>query len=484
MKKLGKVAILLLVLLLIGFGCSKKKPSSSDDNIDNDLIGKWYLTSYVDEDGPYEMDGFVVFEENGDMNGEFNDDGTIFTYSGKFSVSGSVLITDIKQSSEELWLEPGVYKWDYSISGTLLDMMQIETDDPVHLKYSKENNDNPPTGDKGTLQGRVTSAGKGEPIQDVSVEILGTTFETATDSNGNYQITDIPVGTYTVKFTKTGYQIFTQNNVQITKDNTTTLNVTMSIETGGYGEVNGFVVNAADQDFLAGAYVKIEGTSFDATTDTTGYYEFTNVPVGSYTIKCSREGFDDQSMMIEVIANEEVNVDFIMIPSGASNYGSISGIVSNQDGVPIPNVVVQVVDYYNSSVTYDDGSYEIFAIPQGVYTLTFSKPGYDTLTIENVQVANGENTELNVTINQIQGTSNLICYVENVVGIPVNGALIEIVGTTISGTTGMAGACTIQNIPTGIYSVRVSKSGYQTQVIEHVEILAGIPKTLYITLQN
>jgi len=68
--------------------------------------------------------------------------------------------------------------------------------------------------------------------------------------------------------------------------------------------------------------------------------------------------------------------------------------------------------------------------------------------------------------------------------IPVNGVLVEVLDTSFYATTGLAGVCNIQDIPAGMYNIRISKSGYTTQDIENVEILSGLPKTLYITLTN
>ena len=63
----------------------------------------------------------------------------------------------------------------------------------------------PPT--KGTLTGQVTDATTGQPINGVTVSLSGVT--TTTDSSGNYGFTNITPGTYTLTFTKSGYNTLT-----------------------------------------------------------------------------------------------------------------------------------------------------------------------------------------------------------------------------------------------------------------------------------
>jgi len=64
----------------------------------------------------------------------------------------------------------------------------------------------PPTA---TLQGTVTDADTGYGIAGVLVEVVGTAFSAYTSSSGNYSITDIPVGTYNIRFSKEGYDPLT-----------------------------------------------------------------------------------------------------------------------------------------------------------------------------------------------------------------------------------------------------------------------------------
>jgi len=61
------------------------------------------------------------------------------------------------------------------------------------------------------LCGLVTDADTGSPITGVLVEVLGTGLSTYTTpmisvQTGNYWITDIPAGTYTIRFSHADYE--------------------------------------------------------------------------------------------------------------------------------------------------------------------------------------------------------------------------------------------------------------------------------------
>jgi hypothetical protein len=59
----------------------------------------------------------------------------------------------------------------------------------------------------GTLSGVVTD-GSGNALSGVSVSIQGTTATTVSD--GSYSINNIPPGSYTITFTKSGYTTVTK----------------------------------------------------------------------------------------------------------------------------------------------------------------------------------------------------------------------------------------------------------------------------------
>ena len=81
----------------------------------------------------------------------------------------------------------------------------------------------------GKLAGRITDE-SGEPLPGATALVVGTTLGAAADVNGDYVILQIPPGTHSVRFSIVGYQAQVVENVRISSNQTTTLNVTLPEE--------------------------------------------------------------------------------------------------------------------------------------------------------------------------------------------------------------------------------------------------------------
>lgn len=78
-----------------------------------------------------------------------------------------------------------------------------------------------------TLIGRVTDRADGQPLLGVNVLLKGTLRGTTTDSKGEYKLSNIPAGTYTVVFSLVGYQRETRADVLFASGQTIELNVAL-----------------------------------------------------------------------------------------------------------------------------------------------------------------------------------------------------------------------------------------------------------------
>ncbi len=79
----------------------------------------------------------------------------------------------------------------------------------------------------GTIAGTVTDSSNDEPIEGATVVVEGTELSATTDGNGDYEIDDVPVGTYTVTASAEGYESASQENVGVSDDATSTVNLTL-----------------------------------------------------------------------------------------------------------------------------------------------------------------------------------------------------------------------------------------------------------------
>jgi outer membrane receptor protein involved in Fe transport len=93
----------------------------------------------------------------------------------------------------------------------------------------------------GKLSGRVTEVDTGEPIPGATVVLQGTNQGTATDPEGRYFLIGLDPGTYAVRVSFVGYTPVVVEDVRVTSDRTTTLNVQLST---GVVEADEVVVEA------------------------------------------------------------------------------------------------------------------------------------------------------------------------------------------------------------------------------------------------
>ncbi|MBN2281152.1 MAG: TonB-dependent receptor [Candidatus Marinimicrobia bacterium] len=86
-------------------------------------------------------------------------------------------------------------------------------------------------GTSGKIQGLVTDDATGEPLGGVNVVIAGETLGAATSMEGYYVILNVSPGTYSLQVSMIGYATVTVNNVKVSSDLTTSINVRMKQET-------------------------------------------------------------------------------------------------------------------------------------------------------------------------------------------------------------------------------------------------------------
>ncbi|KAB2925454.1 MAG: TonB-dependent receptor [Bacteroidetes bacterium] len=67
----------------------------------------------------------------------------------------------------------------------------------------------------GTIEGSVVNAVTREPLIGATVQIVGTTVGAATDINGKFRFTNVPVGTYIVRSSALGYEPHTHTDVVV-----------------------------------------------------------------------------------------------------------------------------------------------------------------------------------------------------------------------------------------------------------------------------
>ena len=157
-----------------------------------------------------------------------------------------------------------------------------------------------------SISGRVSGVVQAGVTMILSGDASGTTV---TDSAGNYSFTGLSDGTYTVTPSLVGYTFSPSSITRAISDaNLTDVNFTSS-EAGTYS-ISGSVTG----DIQAGVVMTLEGDiAKTAITDSSGYYSFTGLTNGMYTITPAKDGciFNPVYRFIEISYVNVVGADFI-----------------------------------------------------------------------------------------------------------------------------------------------------------------------------
>jgi len=95
--------------------------------------------------------------------------------------------------------------------------------------------------------------------------------------------------------------------------------VTMADPLGTTGKIAGVITDSKDGNPISGAIIAIEGSTMKAGSDDNGQYALLNVPVGTYSVKCTFVGYEAQIQNnVKVSADITTTVDFAMSVGGVT----------------------------------------------------------------------------------------------------------------------------------------------------------------------
>lgn len=142
------------------------------------------------------------------------------------------------------------------------------------------------------------------------------------------------------------------------------------------GDIEGTVKDESEVA-IKGATVVVEGTNLSAITDEDGYYLLENVPVGTYDVTASADGYHSETAEVTVEEDERVTQNFTL--EAIPTY-TISGTVKDTENNLLYGATVTIEETGQSATTDEYGSYEITNVEEGTYDITASKSSYTSQT--------------------------------------------------------------------------------------------------------
>lgn len=239
----------------------------------------------------------------------------------------------------------------------------------------------------------------------VSVRVGSFTITVMSGSDGSYNLTNLPEGTYTLTAEREGFLSTSIADVIVTRGNRTVgvdFNLTEK-PTRLYGVVR------SGTRLLVGANVSVVGTSVFNLSGPDGNYEIGNLTAGIYTVKASSPGYETATIA-DVVMPEggeiQLNINLTGLP-GALISGTI---VDSETGLPLANVLVTIVniDPPRAGVATDiNGAYGLPGLEPGNYTIRFEKTGYRPVEISGMNVTKDgqmvQNLEMTPLRNGFEG---------------------------------------------------------------------------------
>ncbi len=243
------------------------------------------------------------------------------------------------------------------------------------------------------------------------------------------------------------------------------------------------VRDSVTSSYLQSAYVKtyIHGTSTlvdTGYTDSNGFYNITNLAVGTYDVIVSKNGYQTQTKT-DIIDNLMKGYDddylyYYLVPYGPLTSWIEVTVKDSVTANPISSAYVTVTNMSSGSIiktgyTSGTGFYNITGLSIGWYEVTVSRTSYKPQTKQNYINWNHDDDYLTFNLVQFPPDSGYIeVRVYNETGGPKSGAYIECVNDTSgslirTGYTDANGFYNVTGLTIGWYTINSSYVGYYEQ---------------------
>ncbi|MBX7244558.1 MAG: carboxypeptidase regulatory-like domain-containing protein [Candidatus Sumerlaeaceae bacterium] len=360
----------------------------------------------------------------------------------------------------------------------------------------------------------------------ITVFLGGTSYSARTDENGNYTISGVPTGSYSVLAEKSGYQNLTVGKAEVnaavhTSGSPLTLQ-TAILEKDGSGLTTGSQTATAALGTIRGSVVVIgaksgedvrvliNGSERVTVTDEAGNYAFFNVDPGNYNLSLSKSGYAPQITNVTVKSGEVGKpAEVTMRPEQASapkperelvvttqsieqaklnGNRTIKGFVQLQDEegnrVTDYSDVLVAIDNSDYAVTPDEnGQFKFENLPPAVYavlaTLTGGQPKTEPVDVTEKDATDvrfnlgGPKKDEGGTPGSVVGRIVMEPMVEGGQAPDGSGVTVGLAGIQAVAFTAKDGKFKLENIPEGEYAFFATKDEYEPLRQEGVNVSPG-----------
>lgn len=252
------------------------------------------------------------------------------------------------------------------------------------------------------------------------------------------------------------------------------------------GSVLGRVVTTSPAD-TQGVVVEVAATDIRTVTDSAGMFTLRNLEAGNYTLRITRRGYAPKTITAQVESGRDLRlpdvalnlVDSSAAIAGRTLFGDVVVFDANGDRMSdFSAVTVALLGTATAATVNRAGQFTFRGLAPDVYTVAARADGFVLEEEVTVDLTELQGAEVGLVLREIPGAGDLggvvagRLVVEDPGGNP-RGATVSLAGTSFIATTDASGAFRIEGVPEGLYDLIASLAGYETAVVEGIEVLDG-----------
>lgn len=171
---------------------------------------------------------------------------------------------------------------------------------------------------------------------------------------------------------------------------------------GGGGVVFGFV-NDFDDNALKGVTVTITGDNYSNSTETddNGYYEFSDLAAGDYTLTYEKDGYQTETQETSLGEDQVKELGTVILEEIVK--AKISGYVMDISDNPIESAKLKLkgikTNYKHTTSSDADGFFEFTDLEADTYILIIKKKGYKRAK-QTIRLEEGESKEVDINLKK------------------------------------------------------------------------------------
>lgn len=314
----------------------------------------------------------------------------------------------------------------------------------------------------GQIAGTVIDATLQSGLGDVQIQLLEAPSLTTTSSqDGKFVLDNVAPGIYTVQVGKAGYGMVNVGNVTVTTGGLYNLGTIALSRASSTATLSGRISDETSAPVMGAAIVvTINGANTTATSNATGDYQLTGLPLGAATITVNKSGYDTVTANAQLTADALFTFSPSLYPANTTptTVELRAKVLDAGNNAPIAGAKITIG---SKTATSDaDGNLIMTGLSAGAFTATLEASGFTNVTLNGALIA-GMNNIGDIRLNGLAATSTLSGSVmDSASQKAISGAVVLMQGTGMKSVTDTNGHYTLSGLSNNQVTLYVSATGY------------------------